>query len=138
MRPTLPIACLLLASGLAGCEKAPTVIPGAKHDGYMSALLDEKGYIEVRFEGASKGGGRGKPEPRVLVAYFYGPDGATPMSPPPTEVTIKVGKAEPMPLAPRESDGSFVSKAEDFPQGFRGILAAKLGGEPVETPVAVR
>jgi hypothetical protein len=43
-----------------------------------------------------------------------------------------------VPLSPLAADGSFVSKPGDFPAGFRGALAAKLGGEAIEATVLVR
>jgi hypothetical protein len=136
MRTADLVLLLALTCILAGCDGAtPPVIPGAKNNGQIVPLPDTQGYVEVRVDTA---GGRGKNIPRTIVAYFYGSDGATPLSPAPTDVTLKIGDATSVPLTPHPTDGSFSTKPGDFPDGFRATIAAKVGGRTIEAVIPVR
>ncbi len=77
-----------------------------------------------------------------ISAFFFQPDGATEMSPAPTDVTVKVGTAASSPtftLTPQSNDkGKFASEPADLPEGFRGQLDAKIGGEPVQVSFVIR
>jgi hypothetical protein len=133
------ILAVVLACPLGGCGGAsPAAVPGAKNGGAMVPLPEKRGFVEIRVDGGGGRGGRGKAEARTIVVYFYGPDGSTELSPAPTGVRLKIGNDPAVPLAPGASDGGFASKPGDFPDGFRGTLAAQVGGQAIETPVAIR
>jgi hypothetical protein len=141
MRIAVSILAVVLACSLHGCGVSPITVPGAKNDGAMVPLPDKRGFVEVRVDGGGgRGtrGGRGKAELKTIVVYFYGPDGSTEMSPAPTGVTLKIDKDPAVPLTPQATGGAFASKPGDFPNGFRGTLAAEIGGQSIETPVAIR
>jgi hypothetical protein len=141
-RVVLSVAlALALGCSLVGCEQSPATIPGARNNGSMNPLPDGKGFFEIRVDGAGvRGarGGRGSPEPNTIIVFFYQPDGTTEMNPAPTDVTLKIGRAQVLSLTPQTSGGSFASKPGDYPVEFRGTLGAKIGGEAIEAPVLLR
>jgi hypothetical protein len=133
----------LLACSSAGCGSTPQAVPASLHNGMMVTLPQSKGYFEIGTEGSEKSsrGARSKGVDNWIVVYFYQPDGTTEMNPPPSDVTVKIGAASntsPVTLAPRAKGGGFATAPGRFPSGFRGILTAKIAGEPVEAPFLIR
>jgi hypothetical protein len=137
--PTFTIALVLTC---AGCGSNQQALPATAHNGSMVTLPGNKGYFEIGTEGGTKStrGSRSKAVDNRIVVHFYQPDGTADMSPPPTEVMVKVGTAENgqvVALAP-QGKGGFASAPGRFPSGFRGVLTARVDGEAVEAPFLIR
>jgi hypothetical protein len=118
-------------------------MPAPQHGGSMLQLPDGRGFAElfVDRKAAVKG-----PEAGVsrLVAYFYQPDGASAMSPPPSDVTIHLG-AEGGPdvknvklSAQTNAAGQFASEPDKYKDELRGRLEAVISGESVTAPFMFR
>ena len=137
------------ALGLAcGCDepvsnlKAKSSPSGAA----MFPLPGDAGFVAVTTESAETlKGARGKKHLSTIVARFFQPDGTTPIDPPPTEVSVKIGvsgETPPVALAPslgqERSPGRFASPQGDYPDGLMGTVSAKIGGQTVEVPVTAR
>jgi hypothetical protein len=90
-------------------------------------LPGDSGFVEVVVEDT-----RSSPRSiaREVVAYFYGPDSKSPLSPAPTDVAVEVYLAESktrgtIPLKPAEAaDGATVGRrfAAASPPGFDGFI----------------
>ena len=113
----------------------------------MVALPSGSGFFEIKTEGEAPSRGARKPEHKTqVVAYFYQSDGTTAMSPAPTDVKVRLGKAESSPvvtLTPESKSGDaaagrFACKPGPYPEGFQGQLDAKLHGEPVQATFMFR
>jgi hypothetical protein len=144
------LSCLLLC-GLPGCAPSPSSQsngPAASHGGTLISLPGGKGFVEIMTEeSGGLGGGARQQRATQIVAYFYQNDGSTEMSPPPTDVTVKVGTADNSPvvsLSPSAKAGEpkksakFASQPGPFREGFQGQLSAKINGEPVEAKFLIR
>jgi hypothetical protein len=140
MRRSHRFAILLLLGLASGCGQAPpetNLLGSAPHGGVSFTFPNKKGAVEIGLEqvdGTSKGA-------RVVTAYFYQPDGTTPLSPPPTDVKVTRGDLPPIVLTPRElpgKPGRFASEAGPYTEEVRGVLEAVAGGEKVEVPFARR
>lgn len=141
------ILSLGLAGSLAGCGGESKPVPVAPHSGALFPLPDNKGYFEIRTESGGRGGrgARSKAAKTPFLVFFYQPDGATEMTPPPTDVTVKIGSAEKntaVSLTPQTkgSEGGvpFAAPPGNYPEAFRGELSAKINGETVETQFSFR
>lgn len=142
MRLIALVFAIALACFCAGCGRTSQVVPASSHNGSMVALSQNKGYFEIGTEGGAKGtrGSRSKGVDNCIVVHFYQPDGTTEMNPPPTEVTVKVGRVSNSPVVTLEpqAKGGFASSPGRFPAGFRGVLTAKIDGAAVETSFLIR
>jgi hypothetical protein len=116
----------------------------------MAALPGGRGYVELltRSEGQapSRGAARGARRSQI-VAYFYAPDATTTLSPPPTDVQVKIGMgasntsvalAPQMQTADSDSIGRFGSVPGSYPDGFQGQVDARIGSEEVSVRILVR
>jgi hypothetical protein len=135
---------LLIAVAFGGCGgPSNELIPLPSHQGTINELPGKKGYFEVVVEDAAavdKSPRSGKASPSTIVVYFYGTDGTTELSPPPSHVSIKIGgdgSGNVVPLTPAQQ-GRFASTPGTYLAAFRGQLKAKIGGEPVEAHFAIR
>ncbi|WP_435008458.1 hypothetical protein P12x_005668 [Tundrisphaera lichenicola] len=140
MSRTIRFATLFLLGSMAGCEPtAPesNLLGAAPHGGVSFVFPNKKGSVEIgveRKEGASKG-------PRLVTAYFYGPDGTTPLATAPTDVKIAQGSLPPIPLTQQDlpgKEGRFASAPGPYSDEIRGVLEATVEGEKVEVPFARR
>jgi len=135
---------IAVAFSFPGCGTTSAPVPASSHNGMMIALPQNKGYFEIGTEGGATKDARGSRSKggadNTIVVYFYQPDGTTEMSPPPTDVMVKVNTVPESPsvaLALRPK-GGFASAPGAFPSGFRGSLTAKIGGEAIEAPFLIR
>jgi hypothetical protein len=139
MRRTLRFAMLLVLGSASGCGQAPpetNLLGSAPHGGVSFAFPNKKGAVEIGVEKAD-GASRGS---RVVTAYFYQPDGTTPLSPTPTDVKITRGGLPPIVLTPKDlpdKAGRFASEPGPYTEEIRGVLEA-TAGEKVEVPFARR
>jgi hypothetical protein len=138
------LGLLIVPAGLlVGCgdNTATGGAPSPPHGGIMAAVPGGKGYAEL-IVGPAAGAKKGQQVKSQITAYFYQSDGATEMSPAPTDVKIKVGTAAGSPtfaLTPQPKEqGKFASEPADIPEGFRGQLEATINGAPVQLPYAIR
>jgi len=143
MRSTALLLTITLLGSFAGCSGWKEPIPATLHNGAMFALPGKKGFFEVNVRGDAPAarGVRAKGVKNAIIVYFYQLDGTTPMSPAPTNVTVKVATGDAIPavtLSTQSSDGGFVSSPGHFPAGFRGQLSATIDGEDVESPFLIR
>lgn len=131
---------------IAGCGSGtPREFPVARaaHAGTLVALPDGQGFAEVLVDSAApKAGGGKSPSKTRIVAYFFRPDGTTPMSPGPADVKMRIGggpdsRVVDMPGEPKET-GKYASAIGTYPDGFVGQLEATLDGRAVEVPVRIR
>jgi hypothetical protein len=80
--------------------------------------------------------------PVRLLAYFYQPDGTSPLAPPPSDVKVHLGPAgagKDIALTSQTSPaGQFASEAGQYPSELRGQLLLTVGGAPVEAPFMFR
>jgi hypothetical protein len=140
MRRTLRFATLLLLGAAPGCGQPPpetNLLGSAPHGGVSFTFPNKKGAVEIGVEKAD-GASRGS---RVVTAYFYQPDGATPLSTPPTDVKITRGDLPAIVLTPRDlpdKAGRFASEPGPYTEELRGVLEATAGGEKLEVPFARR
>ena len=125
---------------IAGCGGAPAlkqVNPAPGHGGSVSPL-STGGFVEVLTEAP---GASGRATKLVLVAYFLSKDGATSMSPPPTDVSIKVGsmtEGATVPLKASGEAGRFASEPVDIRPGFQGTLKASVNGSEATAELLLR
>jgi hypothetical protein len=146
MRRILLGLSIIPVSLLAGCggSSLSGSAPTAPHGGIMAEIPGGKGFAEVMVGTASGGKGvrKGQQVKSEIAAYFYQADGTTEMSPPPTDVKVKVGTGAGSPtfgLAPQPKEkGKFASEPAELPEGFRGQLEATVNGEPVSVGFAIR
>jgi hypothetical protein len=144
MKPySLPIL-VSLGSVLSGCGGSTAeLIPLPSHQGTMNELPGKQGYFEIQVQ-EDAGGERAIPSkqqgPTTIVVYFYGPDGKSEMTPPPSDVKVKLGAGDSSPVVTlsSRSQGGFTSAPGQHPQSFRGQLNAKIGGELVQTNFMIR
>ncbi len=130
--------CGCAAGGPSGSSDA---MPAAQHGGNIVPLPGKKGFAELLLERDAPAK-RGAAAASRLVAYFYQPDGATALTPPPSDVKVHLGSAE------RGTDvkltagstpaGRFASETGQYPDELRGELALSLGGEAIQAPFAFR
>ena len=128
-----------------GCGQKP-LNPATKFNGpHGGALFDfpnRKGSVEIVAEPAAKDApGASKKNSHQIEAYFYQIDGATPLSPQPTDVSISLGDPTPVPLTPKDlpgKSGRLASPPGPYSEEIRGVLGAKVGGEPVEVSFTKR
>jgi hypothetical protein len=140
------ICCLLIVPAclLAGCGGSPKELPVAKsaHGGNLVSLPGERGFVEILVETGAAGAGRKAQVNSRIVAYFFQPDGASEMSPGPSEVKVKVGTGEKSPVADLSPDpkaaGKYASEPGEYPDGFNGQLNAKVNGEDVQVSFVLR
>jgi hypothetical protein len=110
----------------------------------MVALPGGTGFCEIKTEGELPSRGARKAEHKTqVVAYFYQPDGTTAMSPAPTDVKVRLGKAENSPVVDlmpesKGADGRFACKPGPYPEGFQGQLDLKLQGAPLQATFMFR
>jgi hypothetical protein len=137
---------VVLAGMLAGCGGASSAaLPLPPHGGTMIALPNNRGFVEI----LTDRGRAARDNPRAqqngkaqVIAYFYEPDGRTKMSPAPTEVKVKIGTSATgavVSLAPQPKEaGMFASDPGTYPDGFRGEVTAKIGGESTQISFLIR
>ena len=111
----------------------------------MTPLPNDKGSFETEDSPASaRARGRRATCRVTIIATFYQPDGTTPMSPAPTDVKVRFGAESNSPAIDPPSPGDakapnrFASKPGEYPEVLRGVLSAKVNGEPVEATFSVR
>ena len=126
----------------AGGPSAPSdAMPSAKHGGNIVALPDKKGFAELLIERDAPAK-RGAATGAKLVAYFYQPDGATALAPPPSDVKLHLGPADhgtDVKLTAQTTPaGRFVSETGNYPDELRGELALTMGGEPIQVSFGFR
>jgi hypothetical protein len=89
-------------------------MPLPSHQGTINELPDNRGYFEIVVEDATavaKSSRSGKASPSTIVVYFYGTDGTTELSPPPSDVSMRIGSdgsGTVVPLTPAQQ-GRFTS-----------------------------
>lgn len=142
---------LVLALGsetmIAGCGGSSAPVPVAPHSGAMFPLPDNKGFFEIRTEGGGRSarGARSKAAKTPFLVFFYQADGVTEMTPPPTDVTVRIGTTEKgtsIALTPQTKGATggvpFAAPPDNYPDAFRGELTAKINGESVEASFLFR
>ena len=143
-----PLVLIAIVVGLGGCggpASDPTLAASATkpppHNGMTLVLPNGKGFAELVNEDVAKM--RGSRPNAALVVYFLGPDKSTPLSPPPSDVTIKLGdgaESIPLPAAPsKKKDASgaarFATKVGPYNLAEQqGTLAGTIGGEGFSLP----
>src|SRR5262245_23650538 len=96
MRKTTRLVIASLFIGLVGCgggdtgpASSATTGPGG---GTMFSLPKGQGFFEIQSEmNAPPKGARGKTRSATIVATFYQSDRQSPLSPAPTDVSVKLG-----------------------------------------------
>jgi hypothetical protein len=145
MYKAIHLAIVVLLCAIAGCGGSSKQLPVAKsaHGGTLVTLPDGQGFAEVLVDSAAvdKPGAKPQFKPRI-VAYFFGSDGISEMSPGPTDVKIKIGMREDgrivdLAQEPKET-GKYASAFGEYPEGFAGQLEASLNGKAVQVPVRIR
>ncbi|QEH35263.1 hypothetical protein OJF2_38110 [Aquisphaera giovannonii] len=141
MRRIVPTIVLISAAAsaamiAAGCgDSSPGVMVKPAPSGGAMTRLKNVGFFTIKAEGPAGAAGRKKNAARSLVVMVFGPDAATPMSPPPTDVVVNLdaaGKTTPVPLKPDDKEpGRFVSAPGPYPTGLQGEVRMKVGGEDV-------
>jgi hypothetical protein len=110
----------------------------------MVPLSGNQGFVEIRSErvGAEARSASRQSQNAQLIAYFYGSDAVTPLSPAPTEVSVKAGTADQsavIGLVPDSKDASrFISQPAPIRDGFQGELHAKIHGETCNASFLLR
>jgi hypothetical protein len=145
--PTIRIVVVaLLLSGLSGgCGGTPavTTVAGSSHNGTVFVIPGGKGRVELVVERAANSSRTPKKSTGDrIAAYFLQGDGVSPMSPPPSEVTLKLGgndASKPIVLSPASGEaGKFVSEPGSFGDDLRGELSANIAGSAVTIPISSR
>ena len=142
-------AVLSVAIGLAGGCSPPVLNMNTKPapgGGAMFPLPGNAGFVAVSTESAPPSrGAKAKRHAATIVARFYQPDGTTPITPAPTDVSVKIGVADDSPSvalagSPGEERMSsrFASPLGDYPDGIQGSISAKIDGRTVEVPFSAR
>jgi hypothetical protein len=139
------VALLVMSLSLfVGCGMPippPALNVQGPHDGNSSRLPDDRGFVEIVNEPEVPS--RASKQPTSIVAYFYQPDGKTPMTPPPSDVRVvlDLGRRRTEKLAmkaePKSGDTSgacrFASKTGPYQlPNLRGQLSASVGGRQVD------
>ncbi len=140
MEQVLLVTILVGVSGCGGPAVDPTVAASATkpapHNGMTLVLPNGKGFAELVNEDVAKT--RGLRPNASLVVYFLGPDKTTPLSPPPSDVSITLGDVAtliPLPATPSKkkdaySAARFATKVGPYNLGEQqGMLAGTLDGE---------
>jgi hypothetical protein len=139
------LGALVAAFELTGCGREATVLPPAPkgaptigpHQGTAFALPNNAGLAEVVNEPEPTG--RGNAAATAVVVYFLKPDASTPLTPPPTQVRVRVDQGErkqetlELKAEPRSSDPTgaarFASKTGPYALfDLRGVLTGSAGG----------
>ena len=117
---------LIAATALTGCgpSQPASVATVGPHQGRLLTLPDGLGRAEVVTD--IKGTSPRTSEPEVVV-YFLGPDSQTPLTPPPTNVSIQIYLAEAKELqeVPLKADAKARAEARFAavpPAGFDGVV----------------
>ena len=130
---------------ISGCGGSPTeskfTVP--PHGGNVVELRDSRGFVELKTDrGPAPKKGSAARQKSQIVAYFYQSDGATTMSPAPTDVKITLGAAGSgtvVNLAPNSKEpGSFASEPGDYPDELRGQIDFQLDGKPIQASFSFR
>jgi hypothetical protein len=145
------LGALAAGFGLVGCggetrppapKGAPTVGP---HQGTAFVLPNEADLAEVVNEPEPTR--RGKAANTAVVVYFLKPDARTPLTPPPSQVRVRVDqgmkKQENLELKaePRSGDPAgasrFASKTGPYALfDLRGVLTGSVGGSEFKVPLS--
>jgi hypothetical protein len=112
----------------------------------MYPLPGSRGFVEIKSEAnAPARGARDRTRSSTIAATFYGTDGSTAMSPPPTDVSVKLGTEEAnqtVALSPSpgeaKSPSRFASAEGKYPDAPRGTIVFKMNGDQVEVPFSAR
>ena len=112
----------------------------------MFSLPNGRGFVEIKSEvNAPSRDARARTRSSTIVATFYQTDQQSPLSPAPTDVSVKLGVDESAPaiaLNSKPGDSKtpsrFASAPGDYPDAPRGTLLAKVQGESVEVPFSTR
>jgi hypothetical protein len=141
-RPSLIALACLFAYGCGQEPLKPVAKYNAPHGGSLFEFPNKKGSVEITVAPPEKDAvGVSTKNASQIEAYFFQLDGVTPLSPQPTEVSLALGDATPIPLAPKdlpEKSGRFASQPGSYPGEIRGVLSAKVGGEPIEVSFTKR
>src|SRR4051812_9431930 len=79
--------------GCGGSSSSARMMP-PPGGGAMIRLPGNRGFFTIKTEGpAAARGAKKKNQTTNIVATFYQTDGVTPVSPPPTDVVLKLGAA---------------------------------------------
>jgi hypothetical protein len=132
--------CMFCGCGGSAPESKFTAPP---HGGNIVELRDSHGFVELTTDlGAPLKKGRKEKLKSKIMAYFYQPDGATVMSPAPTDVKITLGAAGSgtiVNLAPQSKEpGQFASEPGEYPDELRGQIDFQLNGKPVQATFSFR
>jgi hypothetical protein len=150
MRKTIRLAIASLLVALVGCgggDTGPTSGATTGPDGgTMYSLPNGRGFVEIKSEvNAPSRNARGKTRSSTIVATFYQADRHTPLSPAPTDVSVKLGVDGSAPAIALTADpgdskspSRFASAPGDHPEAPRGTLLAKVDGAAVEVPFSTR
>ena len=135
-------ACLGSTWGCGSRVPESNLVGAAPHGGVSFAFTNKKGSVEIGSETAPPGAaGVSKQNSHQIFAYFYGPDGTTPLAPPPTDVKISLGSDAVIPLTLKEEGGKtgrFATAPGPYSEPPRGTLTANIGGEEIIISFALR
>ena len=150
MRASVVILSSAFLGLIAGCGGSNSGAPAkaSPSGSTLIALPGDKGYFEIKTEiEPAPRGARGAGRSARILASFYQADGTTPMSPLPTEVSVRLGSAEagktialsPVADASKSKPASqFSSTPSDYPETLRGTVSATVSGEKLEAPFTAR
>jgi hypothetical protein len=148
MRGTALFLFAALLSPIAGCgsSESGTLAKVSPNSVAMFSIPGNRGYFEVKTEiETAPRGARGAGRSSKIVASFYQADGTTPLSPLPTDVSVKVGSDEAgktitLTPSPEKSKSAFqfTTAMGDYPESLRGTLMATVNGERIEAPFTAR
>ena len=128
----------LLAALACGCGDSPSNLnlKPSPVGGAMTRLPGDRGLVAIKAELPPAGrGSKAKSRTATIVVSFFQVDGATPMTPAPTEVVLLLGaadKAKSVSLSPDPKEPHrFASAPGPYANGLQGTIHAKIDGEDV-------
>jgi hypothetical protein len=150
MRELFRASVILALAVAAGCGGTSTTYSGtrtaaiaAPHDGNVSPIPGDLGYVEVLFEPPVKPGARGASA--AMVAYFLGTDGKTALASAPSEVSIaytvdRMPKTTTLKPSPKTGDPAGAARfaSDTMPVAetrLEGDLSATIDGRTVTVPI---
>ena len=145
MRRAVTCNLILSVGFLWGCSgpARPKTLPSPHHGGNLIELSDSRGFVELKTErGLPSKTARKSANQSRIVAYFYGSDATTVMSPVPTGVKVTIGPVGTgtvvdLAIQPKEPD-EFTSEPGIYPDELRGQIEFQLDGKPIQAAFSFR